>query len=53
MTVLADDKELLKHIEIWDKIETLLNKRRLHDRLVYNEYIKTKISSYNKRFTKR
>ena len=43
MNVLANDNELLICIEIWDKIETLLNKR-LHTRPVYNEYIKTKIN---------
>ena len=42
MTALADNKELLKYIEIWNKIETLLSKKRLHNRPLYNEYIKTK-----------
>ena len=36
-----------------EKIESLLNKKRLHNRPVYNEYIKMKISSYNKRLIKR
>ena len=43
MNVLANDNESLIFIEIWDKIETLLNKRLL-TRPVYNEYIKTKIN---------
>ena len=55
MNVLADDTELLKYNEIWNKIEALFNKKSnkkgLHNRPVYNnEYIKTKISSYNENF---
>ena len=53
----ANDNELLKYMEIWNKIKFLLNKK-LCNIPVYNEYIRTKISSYstnfhgNKRFTK-
>ena len=50
MNVLANDNELLKYIKIWNKTETLLNKKRFHNVPVYNEYIKTKISSYNENF---
>ena len=55
MNVLANDNELLKYIEIWNKIEALFNKKfnkkGLHNRPVYNnEYIKTKISPYNANF---
>ena len=35
MNVLPNDNELLKYIEIWNKIKALLYKR------LYNEYIKT------------
>ena len=49
MNVLANDNELLKYIKIWNKIKDLLNKR-LYSKPVYNEYVKTKISSYNKNF---
>ena len=56
--VLADNKELLKYIEIWDKIKALFNKK-FHNKPVYNnEYIKTKMSPYienfhsNKKLTK-
>ena len=50
MNVLADNDELLKRIEIWNKIKALFNKKfykkRLHNRLVYNnKYIKIKISA--------
>ena len=51
---LASDNELLKYIEIWNKIESLFNKKfnknGFHSKPVYNEYIKTKISSYNENF---
>ena len=56
MNVSADNDELLKYIEIWNKIEALfdkkINKKGLYNRLVYNnnKYIKTKISPYNERF---
>ena len=55
MNVLANDNELLKYIEIWNKIEALLNKKfnkkGFHSKPTYNnEYIKTKISSYNEKF---
>ena len=46
MNVLANDNELLKYIEIWNKIKVLFNKR-LYNIPVYNEYIRTKISLYN------
>ena len=51
--VLANDNELLKYIEIWNKTETLfnevtLNKKRFHcDPIHDNKYIRAKISSYN------
>ena len=55
MNVLADHDELLKYIEIRNKIKALFNKKfnkkGLHNRPVYNnEYIKTKISPYNENF---
>ena len=55
MNVLANDNELLKYTEIWNKIETLFNKKfnkkGFYSKSVYNnEYIKTKISSYNENF---
>ena len=55
MNVLADNEELLKYIEIRNKIEALFNKkfnkRRLYNRPVYNnKYIKTKISLYHENF---
>ena len=66
MNVLADNDKLLKHIEIWNKIDALFNKkfnkRGLYNRPVYNnnnnnnsnnnnkKYIKTKISPYNENF---
>ena len=51
MNVLANDNELLKYIEIWNKNESLFhkkfNKEGLHSKPIYNnEYIRTKISSY-------
>ena len=42
MNVLANDNELLKYIEIWNKITALLNKK-LYSEPVYNEHIRTKI----------
>ena len=55
MNVLADTDELLKSIEIWNRIKALFNKKfnkkGLHNRPVYdNEYIKTKISPYYENF---
>ena len=55
MNVLASDNELLKCTEMWNKIETLFNKkfnkRRYYSKPVYNtEYIRTKISLYNEKF---
>ena len=52
INVLADNDELLKYIKIWYKIKALFNnkfnKKGLHNKPAYNnEYIKTKISSYN------
>ena len=55
MYVLANDNELLKYIEIWNKIKTLFNKK-FNKKVFYskptynNEYIRTKISSYNENF---
>ena len=51
MNVLANDNELLKYIETWNKIEALFRKKGFCSKPVYNnEYIKTKISSYNEIF---
>ena len=55
MNVLADYKESLQYIKIWNKIKALFNKKfnrkGLHNRPVYNnEYIKTKISQYDENF---
>ena len=51
MNILADNKELLKYIEIWEKIVDLFNKKHnervLYNNTIYNECIKTKISPYN------
>ena len=52
MNVLANDNELLKYIEMWNKIESLINKKfnqkGFYSKPTYNnEYIRTKISSYN------
>ena len=55
MNVLADDNELLKYIEMWNKIESLLNKK-INKKGFYstptynNEYIETKTSLYNENF---
>ena len=49
MNILANDNELLKYVEIWNKIKALLNKR-LYNIPVYNECIRTKICSYSKNF---
>ena len=55
MNVLANDNELLKYIEIWNKIEALFNKRfnkkGFYSKPIHkNEYISTKNSSYNENF---
>ena len=54
MNVLADNKELLKYIKIWDKIVDLFNKKHnkkvLYNNTIYNKCIKTKISLYNEKF---
>ena len=51
MTVLANDNELLKYIEIWNKFEALLNKKGLHSGPVHNnEHTRTKIIPYNENF---
>ena len=50
---LANDNELLKYIEIWNKTEALFNKKfneQFNKPAYNNEYIKTKISSYNENF---
>ena len=55
INVLANDNEFFKYIEIWNKIESLfnkkINKKRFVSKPVYdNKHIKTKISSYNENF---
>ena len=54
MNVLADNKEFLKYIKIWDKIVDLFNKKHnkrvLYNSTIYNERIKTKISPYKEKF---
>ena len=54
MNVLADNKELLKNIEIWGKIVDLFNKKHskrvFYNNTIYNECIKTKRSPYNENF---
>ena len=55
MHILAIDNELLKYIEIWNKIEALFNKKfnkkGFHSEPVYNdEYIRKKINPYDKNF---
>ena len=50
MNVLANNNELLKYIEIFNKIVNLHLAKRLHNRPVCKEYIKTKISPYNETF---
>ena len=52
MNILANDKEFLKYIEIWNKIKDLFknlsNKRGFNKEPIHNnKYIKTKISSFN------
>ena len=55
INVLANDSELLKYIEIWNKIESLFNKKfnkkAFYSKRTYNnKYIRTKINSYNENF---
>ena len=55
MNVLANDNELLKYTEKWNKIEALINKKfnkkGFYNKPMYNnEYIWTKINSYNENF---
>ena len=55
MNVLANDNELLKYIEISNKIESLFNKKfnknGFYSKPTYNnEYIRTKISLCNENF---
>ena len=55
INVLANDNELLKYIEIWNKIEYLFNKKfnkkGFYSKPVYNdEYIYAKTSLYNENF---
>ena len=49
INVLADNKELLKYIKIWDKIVDLFYKK-CNNNIIYNECIKNKISLYNENF---
>ena len=39
MSVLANDNELLKYIEIWNKIEALFNKKLIRRVSIVNLYI--------------
>ena len=59
MNVLPNSNELLKYIEIWNKIESLFNRiafnrvthnKKFNSKTVYKKYIKTRISSYNEHF---
>ena len=50
MNVLADNKKLLKYIEIWDKIKALFNKKFNNKPVYNNEYIKTKMSPCSENF---
>ena len=56
MNVLANDNELLKHIKIWNKIQSLFNeighnKKGFQSKTTYNnEYIRAKINSYDEHF---
>ena len=43
MSILANDNELLKYIEVWNKTEVLLNEKEFYNKPIYNEYRKTKI----------
>ena len=42
MNVLADNGEVLKYIEIWDKIEALFNKKFNNKPVYSNEYMRLK-----------
>ena len=50
MNILANDKEFLEYIEIWNKIKYLFNKRFNKGTIHKNEYIRTKISPFNENF---
>ena len=50
INVLANDNELLKYIEIWNKLEALFNKKFNSKPVYNNEYINIKINSYNENF---
>ena len=55
MNVLGNDNELLKYMEIWNKIEPLFkkkfNRKGFYSKPTYNnEFLRTKISSYNENF---
>ena len=55
MNILASDNELLKYVEIWNKIEALFNKKfnksGFHSDPTHNyEYIRTRISSCDENF---
>ena len=49
MDVVANDNELLKYIEIWNKTEALFNKN-INKPVYNNEYINSKINPYNENF---
>ena len=46
MNVLSNNNELLKYIEIWNKIKSLFNEK-FNSKPVHNEYTRTNISPYN------
>ena len=48
MNILVNNKEFLKYIEIWNKIESLFNEEV--NRPVHNKLIKTKTSAYSDAF---
>ena len=54
INILANDKEFLKYIEIWNKIKdlfkNLFNKRFESEPIYNNEYTKAKINPYNINF---
>ena len=51
MNILANNKEFLKYIEIWNKIVDLFNiknnKRGLYNKPTHDKYIMTKINPFN------
>ena len=49
MSVLANNNELLKYIEIWYEIKVLFNKK-FNKKVFQSKPIYTKISPYNKHF---